>query len=272
MKLGERILTALSRDPDAPDYPGGTARTNIDNALSFLQKTVPDFLEMTRGKSVLDFGCGYGLQAAALARLSPNARVVGIDLPRPGHLERWRATRNYGLSNLTLTTELPPNEQFDIVFSCSSFEHFDDPAYILLLMRERTKPGGLLIISFAEPWYSPHGSHTDNFTHLPWVNLLFAESTVMRVRSRYRQDGAQRYEDVEGGLNRMTVARFEHLMKASGMSIRSLRLFPVKGLPVVSRVPVLRELMTAAASCVLERTDDGTLNMSHGRSTAKSTG
>lgn len=252
MRIGEWILTALSRDPSEPDYAGGTVMATIDNALEFMEKTVPGFRDMTRGKSVLDFGCGFGLQAAALARLSPTARVVGLDLPRPALLERWK---QHTLPNLTLTTELPADETFDIVYSCSSFEHFSDPAHILSLMGARARAkGGLVIISFAEPWYSPHGSHMDGFTRLPWVNLLFSERTVLTVRSRYRSDGARRYEDVEGGLNRMTVARFERLVHGSGMAIQSLRLFPVKGLPVVSRVPVVRELFTSAASCVLTRT------------------
>ena len=252
MKLDEWILRKFSRDPAAPAYPGNTDRATIDNALAFMEKTVPGFSEMARGKSVLDFGCGYGLQAAALAQRSPTARVVGIDLPRPTLLERWQ---QFHLPNLTLTTTLPADETFDIVYSCSAFEHFDDPAEILSLMRARAKPqGGLVVISFAEPWYSPHGSHMDGFTRLPWVNLLFSERTVLNVRSRYRTDGARCYEEVEGGLNRMTVARFERLIRESGLTIRFSRLFPVKRLPLVTRVPVVRELLTAAASCVLERT------------------
>lgn len=253
MGLGEWILTSLSRDPSAPEYAKGTATalTTIHNALVFIEKTVPGFSEMTRDKSVLDFGCGFGLQAAALAQRSPTARVVGVDLPRATLRERWQ---HYQIPNLTLTTELPESETFDIVYSCSSFEHFGDPAHILSLMKARARPdGGLVIVSFAEPWYSPHGSHMDGFTRVPWVNLLFPERTVLAVRSKYRSDGARRYEEVEGGLNRMTVARFERLMRDSGMRVRSLRLFPVKGLPVVSHVPVVRELLTAAVSCVLER-------------------
>jgi hypothetical protein len=91
----------------------------------------------------------------------------------------------------------------------------------------------------------------DGFTRLPWVNLLFPERDVMAVRSLYRHDGATRYEDIEGGLNRMTVARFERLMQESGMRVESLRLFSVKGLPAVTKIPIVRELMTAACSAVL---------------------
>ena len=78
--------------------------------------------------------------------------------------------------NLLLTTELPART-FDVVYSCSSFEHFSDPAHVLTLMRNLVSPGGHLVIAFAEPWYSPHGSHADGFTRLPWVNLYFGSRT-----------------------------------------------------------------------------------------------
>ena len=249
--LAEHIIRFFSRDPNGNDYPGGTSRANLQNALSFILKTVPEFSDLVRQSgSVLDFGCGYGLQAAALATANPSVRIIGLDLPRPVLLEKWRDLPD--LPNLRLTTSLPENERFDLVFSCGSFEHFRNPDEILKLMLKRAKPGGLLVITFAEPWLSPRGSHMGGFCRLPWVNVLFPENAVMRVRSLYRSDGAMRYEDVEGGLNRMTVARFERFMKASGAKVRTLKRHPVKGLPMVSQVPVMRELMTAACSCILE--------------------
>ena len=254
MLLGELILKALSRDPSTEDYPGGTALANMDNALDFILKTVPGFVGLVRSKDVLDFGCGAGFQAAALAR-SYARSVVGVDLPREFIRAEWDKRAQLGLLNLTLTTELPLDRQFDVVYSCSAFEHFSDPPRILDLMRQCTRPGGLVIITFAEPWWSPRGAHADGFTRLPWVNVFFSEKTVLRVRSLYRSDGAQRYEDVEGGLNRMTLAKFERILRASDLKIQSVWFHPVKGLPLVSSVPLVREFLTAAASCVLERVD-----------------
>ena len=251
--FGERILTAFSRDPAAPDYPGGTSRTTLDNSLDFIIKTIPGFLGLIADKEVLDFGCGYGIQAAALAKTKARS-VVGIDLPRPILQQEWAKRGELGLKNLSYTTDLPAGRLYDVVLSCSAFEHFEDPAYILSLMRQRCKPGGLVTVTFAEPWWSPYGAHMDGFTRIPWVNVWFSEDTVLRVRSRYRNDGAKRYESVEGGLNRLTLARFEQIMRDSGMKIRSMNFFPVKGLPLVSSIPVVREYMTSAASCVLERT------------------
>jgi 2-polyprenyl-3-methyl-5-hydroxy-6-metoxy-1,4-benzoquinol methylase len=254
-RLSERLFLAVCRPFDKPDYPGGTARTTIDNALEFLEWSVPGFLEMVRQRKVLDFGCGHGWQATALARKC-DATVTGLDLARPVLLASWEKIRqDYKLPNLTLTTTLPETEMFDLTYSCSSFEHFSDPEEILSLMRERTKIGGYVVISFAEPWYSPYGSHMNGLTLLPWVNLLFSERTVMRVRALYRNDAATRYEDIEGGLNRMTVARFERLMFNSGMRVERLNRWPVKRIPLVTNVPVLRELLTTAMSCVLKRVE-----------------
>jgi SAM-dependent methyltransferase len=248
LSLGARVLQACCRPVEAPEYVGGTITATVDNALDFLVRAVPDFMAITARGSILDFGCGFGLQAAALARLGGD--VTGLDLPRDVFTASWRRLME-AYPTLRLTTEVP-SRTFDVIYSCSSFEHFADPSHVLTLMRERLKPDGVLVIAFAEPWFSPRGHHMGDFTRLPWVNLLFREADVMTVRASYHPDGATRYEEVEGGLNRMTVGRFERLMCDSGMRVRSLRRIPVKNLPVVTRIPMLRELFTASCSAVLE--------------------
>lgn len=189
---------------------------------------------------MLDYGCGYGHQALAMKRAGAS-RVVGFDLFPKFPAEKL---------GVGFITELPI-ERFDIVLSCSAFEHFADPEGELAKMRRLT--GGKLIITWAEPWFSHDGSHQSNFTYLPWVNLLFPERSVMLVRSLYRDDGAMSYETcgLGGAVNRMTVARFERIIKASGMRIEYLRHYATRGLPLVTHIPVVRELLTSACTCVL---------------------
>ena len=56
----------------------------------------------------------------------------------------------------------------------------------------------------------------------------------------------------------MTVAHFERLVAAApGFQVDYLRPRAVKGLPIVSSVPVLRELMTGAMTCILHRRSTG---------------
>jgi 2-polyprenyl-3-methyl-5-hydroxy-6-metoxy-1,4-benzoquinol methylase len=250
--LGERILLGLSREPGTPDYPGGTLKTNMNNSLDYLLKTVPGFLEIIRGKSVLDFGCGWGWQAVAMVRQGARF-VVGIDIVKE-NLEKGRVlAKKWHLTDhqIRFVDRLDTSSNFDVVLSCGSFEHFSEPETVLRQMCHAALPSGTVIISFAEPWYSAHGSHMDSFTRLPWVNILFSEKTVMKVRQNFRDDAAKRYEDVQGGLNRMTLAKFEKIIHGSGMKVEWLRYYATKNLPLVIKLPVLREVLTSAVACIL---------------------
>jgi SAM-dependent methyltransferase len=258
LRLGERLLLTLSRSPEAPDYPTTTAQYTLSNALDFVRKTVPDFTELVRTKTVLDYGCGPGWQAVAMHKQCGAQRVVGIDIN-----EDWLAHANSlaereGCANaVTFYREMPVDLRgnFDLAISISSFEHFTDPALDLRNMRDAVKPGGLVVVTFAEPWFSHSGAHMVFFTNVPWVNLWFSEQTVMRVRSRFRDDGATRYEEIEGGLNRMTLSKFERLIGQSGMAVHYLKFHSTKGLPLVDKLPIVRELLVSAATCILRRTD-----------------
>lgn len=253
MRVGERLLRAVSRPPSGEDLPGGTVLTTLDNALDFIEKTVPGFVELIQGRKVLDYGCGWGWQAAAMVRRGAR-EVFGLDIVEES-LERARQTaRREGLTERATFGISVPREHagsFDVAVSCSSFEHFSDPARVLEHMGELVRPGGRVIITFAEPWYSPYGSHMSFFTRVPWVNVLWSERTVMAVRESYRDDGARRYEDVPGGLNRMTLSKFERILRASCLEIEWIRYYSTRGLPLVHRLPFVREFLTSSAAASL---------------------
>jgi ubiquinone/menaquinone biosynthesis C-methylase UbiE len=254
-RLGAWLLGTLSRDPAGADLSGGTNTYTLDNALDFHRITIPEFVTGGLSGTVLDFGCGPGWQAVAMARGGAQ-RVVGVDI-NPTWIEQARALASRaGVSDRTEfilgSSELEPGCA-DTVLSSNSFEHFGDPEAMLREMTRLVRPGGAVWITFAEPWYSPYGSHMSFFTKLPWVNVLFSEATVLRVRSRYRSDGATRYEDVESGLNRMTLARFERVIGRSGLQVEMLRYRAARNLPLVASVPGLRELFVSAVSCRLRK-------------------
>ncbi len=73
----------------------------------------------------------------------------------------------------------------------------------------------------------------------------------MKVRTRYKSDGATRFEDIEGGLNKMSVAKFTGLLEREGLSPEWMRLTAMKRLPMVTRIPVIRELTTVQVACSL---------------------
>lgn len=247
----ERILAVTCREPDVtlPGAPG-------DDPLAPLRASFPDLDDMVRGADVIDFGCGLGEQAIALAEAGA-ASVLGVDI-NPAYLDVGRdAAWKRGVADrVTFATEAD-GVGADVVLSVNSMEHFSDPGAVLATMRDALRPGGLLIVTFSPPWLSAYGAHMHHFTPVPWVHLLFPERTIMRVRARYQNDGATRYEDVEGGLNRMTLRKFERLVRESGMAVRHMAYTPMKGLPFVTSVPVVREFCTTRVDCVLEHHQPG---------------
>ena len=97
------------------------------------------------------------------------------------------------------------------------------------------------------------------FTRVPWVQLFFDEQTVLRVRARYVDDGATRYEDVQGGLNRMTLARFDAFVAGAGLRVVQRRDTFVRPQSVTRPLGRcsrrLRELLTNQVDAVLALSD-----------------
>lgn len=246
MRLVERLLLALSRAPGADN---GSTHWTLENALARLDAFFPELRSALHGSHVLDFGSGDGYQSAAMAQTA--RQVVGVDSNRRV-LNNARA--RWALPNLSFLPALGSehHDAFDVVVSQDSFEHFSDPLGILRQFAQVLKPGGKVYLTFSPLWFSPFGAHMQYFTGVPWVHLLFSERTVMTVRSRYRQDGARRYEDVEGGLNRMSLRKFESLPEAAGLSVVWCRYRCVKDLPL-SRIPGVRELFVERVDCILQR-------------------
>jgi SAM-dependent methyltransferase len=263
LSFEERVLLAFARNPDAPAI-GATASYTVDNCLDFARKTIHRFDEQIHRASVLDYGCGPGWQAVAMHTQCGASRVLGIDIDDTWLMHGRALASAHGCAD-TVTFEKYREGlvgAFDVVVSLSAFEHYADPSAELQRMRSLLKTGGRILLSFAEPWYSHSGSHIGDFTRvpgtnrpIPWVNLLFSDRALLTLRGRFRADRPRRVEDIEGGLNRMTLARFEREIRRSGLRIVEVQYFATAGLPLVTRVPVLRELLTSAASCVLQRVD-----------------
>lgn len=244
MNLLEYTLKFLSRAIGNSDCSSQDDAVTIENSLALLQKEYADFATLVAGKRIADYGCGLGYQSIALVQ-QYGCTVVGIDTNRD-ILDAAMANAKactIPVSQLAFVDRVANDMQgtFDVVVSQNSFEHFGNPAAVLGEMRGLIRKSGILLISFGPPWYAPYGSHMHFFCKVPWINILFPEATVMKVRQAYRDDGAQRYEDVESGLNKMSVAKFERIVEASNLRIEFKNYRCVKRLDILARVPLMRE-------------------------------
>jgi SAM-dependent methyltransferase len=253
MSLTEKLLLAISHQPENQNGRLSCKEETVDSALELLRHAFNNFEREIAGKRVLDFGCGYGQQTVAMAK-SGAKYAVGLDINQK-FLQRGRdLAARHGLSGrVEFADKL--NERllgsFDIVVSQNSMEHFVEPEMILEIMKAALNPAGKLLVTFGPPWYAPYGSHMQFMTRVPWINLLFAEATVMKVRNHFRRDGAMKYEDVEGGLAKMSVSKFERLVSQCGMKIYHKNYECIKGLDFLGRLPVLRELFINHVNCAL---------------------
>lgn len=84
----------------------------------------------------------------------------------------------------------------------------------------------------------------------PWAHLFFSERALIRWRSDFKNDGATRFQEVAGGLNQMTIRRFEQIVEQSSLSPKRFECVPIRKLRTL-HTPATREFTTAIVRCEL---------------------
>ena len=241
-----RILKLIS--PGIPDCCNGSYYES-KSKLAVLMGA--DFFGKIAGKSVIDFGCGEGGDAVEMATKGAR-RVIGIDI-RPEVLKTARQKALMAGVEDTCCFTSSTNDVADVIVSLDAFEHFADPAGVLRSMDTLLKPAGQVFVSFGPTWYHPLGGHL--FSGFPWAHVIFSEKALIRWRSTFTSDGASRFGEVAGGLNKMTIANFEKLVADSPFQFASLELVPIKKLEFFHN-RLTREFTTAFVRCrLVKRTD-----------------
>ena len=205
-----------------------------------------EFLARLAGKTIVDFGCGEGDDAIEMARGGAQ-RVIGLEIREDLLQTARRKALEAGVQDICSFAS-STGELADTIVSVDAFEHFTDPAGILQVMNTLLRPDGEVLISFGPTWYHPLGGHL--FSVFPWAHLIFSEKALIRWRSGFKTDGARRFGEVAGGLNQMTVARFERLVADSPFQFAALELIPIRKLRYF-HTRFTREFTTAAVRCRL---------------------
>lgn len=245
-EIGYRVLRMLR--PPKPGGPVSTVDFGLPYSVTLQNLLGPAWEEELRGRTVIDFGCGQGRGSVEMARHGAG-RVIGVDIRRDRLAMAERLARDAGVQD---RCEFVPgtNVTADLAVSIDAFEHFDDPGAILRLVRGMLRPGGRFVVSFGPTWYHPYGGHF--FSIFPWSHLMFSERAQIRWRAEFKNDGATRFTEVEGGLNLMTIARFERLVAECGLTIERLHLVPIRKFRWFHN-RWTREFTTALVECLLRK-------------------
>jgi SAM-dependent methyltransferase len=240
--LGYSLLRRISIDGET-GYCDGSAYEGTSKIEKLLGKNI---WRDTQDKVVIDFGCGDGEDAVEVAARGAR-KVIGVDIRERALAKARQAAAQRGVADrCTFTTRT--DEKADVILSLDAFEHFDDPGEILRIMRRLLKDDGCVIAAFGPTWYHPLGGHL--FSPFPWAHLLFTEKSLIRWRSDFKTDGATRFCEAEGGLNQMTIRRFEKLISESDFRFAEFTPVPIRRLQMFSN-RFTREFTTAIVRCKL---------------------
>lgn len=212
------------------------------------------FMDLIRDKVVLDFGCGEGSEAVGIAANGAR-QVLGLDIREEVLRKGREKAAAAGVEDSCIFATTFQDRTADLIISLDAFEHFADPAAVLRKMYALLKPGGEVFMGFGPIWRHPLGGH--GFSVFPWAHLIFSEKALIRWRADFKNDGATRFGDIAGGLNQMTIRRFEGLIASSPFQCADLDLRPIRSLRLLHN-RLTREFLTAVVRCRLVAKSEGT--------------
>ncbi len=227
--------------------------------------------EMFLNKDVLDMGCGAG--GKSMYYVSIGARhVTGVDIVEHYRAESSALAEELGYRDqftfvLASAYDLPfADASFDTVIMNDFMEHVDRPLDALKEAIRLVRPGGRIYVNFP-PYYHPTGAHLSDAINIPWVQLFYSESVMIRAYKeliRGVPDEKERldlrfYTDDKGVerigyINRMTLKRFKNILRTLSIEPFYYKEVPLRPyLKPLAKLPILRELFVKMAVCVISR-------------------
>lgn len=103
------------------------------------------------GSRILEAGCGVGAQTVTLARNSPSATFISVDISKESIAEAKRAVESASLSNVQFhhadifNLEFEP-ASFHHAFVCHVLEHLSRPTKALEILKSLVKVGGSITV------------------------------------------------------------------------------------------------------------------------------
>jgi SAM-dependent methyltransferase len=242
-EAGYRLLRWIGAQVDWRSHCSGEAyrdRSKLEVLFG------PQIWAAVAGKTVLDFGCGIGEQTIEIAQHGAK-KVIGLDIQENYLALAKAAAEKAGVAD-RCEFVMQTAQKADVVLSLDGFEHYGDPEGVLRTMRRLVRDDGRILISFGPSWFHPYGGH--QFSVFPWAHLFFTEAVLIRWRADFESDRATRFSEVKGGLNQMTIRRFEKLVEASDFEVESIEAIPIRRAKLFwSRWT--REFLSSVVRCTL---------------------
>jgi SAM-dependent methyltransferase len=133
------------------------------------------------GSVVLEVGCGVGAQTVTLAKRSPEATIVAMDISADSLAAAQESIRSAGFRNAVFQQgdvyAMPfAPDTFDHVFICFVLEHLSRPREALAHLRHVLKPGGTITVI--------EGDHGSTYFHPESLNARKAIGCLIELQAR----------------------------------------------------------------------------------------
>ena len=196
--------------PNPPRYSSGALAEAAQRRVLWVHGLVD-----LAGKSVLEIGCGHGLEVWWMAN-NLGATAHGVDVRRLGTWDELASANvSYTMADLTIQNPFPQSS-FDRVVSYTVWEHVVRPRELLEQTFAILKPGGLAWIH-ANLFAGPKASHRYRQINFPWPHLLFSDDVIKEWDRRHGRD-------TEGAawVNRLSWDQYARYFREIGFRVRHL--------------------------------------------------
>jgi ubiquinone/menaquinone biosynthesis C-methylase UbiE len=158
---------------------------------NFLENIPFDFPAFIRGKSVLDYGSGYGGRTVWMSEYAEEAAGIEVMDERVAAGEQFAKQRHRGNCRFLLGDRnrvALPDDSIDVITSFDVLEHVRDPEATIREFFRVLKPGGVALIIFT-PYYGAFAHHLNYATLFPALHWVFSPRTLMRAISELEATG-----------------------------------------------------------------------------------
>lgn len=188
-------------------------------------------------RTIADIGCGDGIMALGLCRLTRPRKLVGFDIVPTNTeilLARSRSCGEEGSlpAELQFRASEPTSTgaaegEFDFVYSWSAFEHIADPMAMLAEIRRILRPEGHFFLQLWPFYRSAKGSHLWDWFPQDFHHLTENDRDIvaqLHSSERHSEEWTAYMIREFERLNRITLDELQRAVLAAGFQVRRLEL------------------------------------------------
>lgn len=198
----------------------------VENTKKYVIPFIENFVELKKGKRVLEIGCG---EAGVLKAFTDIGCVgVGVELEeiRLVNARQWMSEElNQGLVTFLskdiylVNAKEEFKECFDVIILKDVIEHIHDQPKLIAWMKTFLNPNGVIFFGFP-PWQMPFGGHqqvmqSKFLSRLPYFHLL--PFGLYEWILKLKKENVAQFSEIKE--TKITIEKFEKIVNDTGYQI-----------------------------------------------------